>query len=128
MTVGYFVFANQKKEHTMTNKKHTAIIKTIDRYEFKEKMETGAYQVIDVRTPREIAQGKIIKSALEINFYAKDFAKQINKLPKDEKYLMYCRSGNRSRKVLKLMKKNGFTEVYELKGGITAWQKGKMDR
>ena len=90
-------------------------------------MATGKYQVIDVRTPREIAQGKIIDSALEIDFYRNDFAKKINKLPKDKKYLIYCRSGNRSSKALKLMKKAGFTEVYELQGGITSWKKGKMD-
>ena len=78
------------------------------------------YILIDVRTPAEYKESHIDKS-INIDFYAKDFKDQINKLDKSKKYLLYCHSGNRSGQTLDLMKKADFLEVYNLKGGIGSW-------
>ena len=81
--------------------------------------------VIDVRTPEEIAEGKISETAVEIDFYSKDFESKIQQLNKNIPYAIYCRSGSRSKKTLEIFKKNDFKEVYHLYGGINAWKKFK---
>ena len=76
--------------------------------------------VLDVRTPEEFQAGRI-ESASNVDFYDADFAAQLDALDKDVPYVMYCRSGNRSAGALETMKDLGFTEVYEVEGGIVNW-------
>ena len=42
---------------------------------------------------------------------------------KDEEVIIMCRSGGRSARACEILEKNGFTNVFNLKGGITAWSK-----
>ena len=77
--------------------------------------------VIDVRTPGEFAQGHI-QGAVNIDVEDAGFASNIGKLPKDKPYFVYCRSGNRSGVATSKMADLGFTEIYDLQGGITQWQ------
>lgn len=76
--------------------------------------------VLDVRKPDEISQGKI-NGAVELNFYDSDFKTKIEALDKSKNYLVYCRSGNRSGKTIKMMSEMGFDETYNMMGGYTAW-------
>ena len=91
---------------------------------FKTLMKDKNAVVIDVRTGREIAQGKI-KGALEMNIMDSAFRNKIKKLKKDKTYLMYCRSGNRSGKACRIMAEEGFQDLYNLAGGYQAWQAEK---
>ena len=77
--------------------------------------------VIDVRTPGEFAQGHI-QGAVNVDVEDAAFATNIGKLPKDKPYFVYCRSGNRSGVATSKMADLGFTEIYDLQGGITQWQ------
>ena len=77
--------------------------------------------VIDVRTPGEFAQGHI-QGAVNIDVEDAAFATNIGKLPKNKPYFVYCRSGNRSGVATAKMADLGFTEIYDLQGGITQWQ------
>jgi rhodanese-related sulfurtransferase len=43
-------------------------------------------------------------------------------LNKKGTYLLYCRSGSRTRKAADAMQKMGFKHVYMLEGGINAWK------
>jgi rhodanese-related sulfurtransferase len=76
--------------------------------------------VLDVRTPEEFASGRIADS-VNIDFYDPTFADQLDTLDKDTPYFVYCRSGNRSATTIDTMRELGFTEVYELEGGILSW-------
>lgn len=76
--------------------------------------------IIDVRTPEELKQGKI-EGSVNININDADFKEKIEALPKDNSYLVYCRSGGRSARATKIMTKMGFKEVYNMKGGYGAW-------
>ena len=87
---------------------------------FKAKMGGTDVVLMDVRTPEEIAKGKIA-GALELDYYASNFQEEITKLDKSKTYLVYCRSGNRSGKTCKLMAEQGFTKLYNLAGGYNAW-------
>ncbi|MDJ0663894.1 MAG: rhodanese-like domain-containing protein [Acidimicrobiia bacterium] len=76
--------------------------------------------ILDIRTPEEFAAGHIA-GAINIDYYASDFEARLGELDLDVPYVMYCNSGNRSGNTLPLMDSIGFTEVYELDGGIQAW-------
>ena len=76
--------------------------------------------IVDVRTPEEIAKGKI-DGAIEMDFYSPDFNAQLEGLDKNKTYLMYCRSGNRSGQTMNRMKSMGFHRVYNMQGGYNVW-------
>lgn len=76
--------------------------------------------VLDIRTPEEFNEARLA-DAVNVDFYAADFADQLDGLDKDDPYVMYCRSGNRSSDAVKTMKDLGFVEVYEIDGGIVNW-------
>jgi rhodanese-related sulfurtransferase len=77
-------------------------------------------QLIDVRTPEEYAEG-FINNAKNINFFDDDFLSQMSVLDTDKPVYLYCKSGGRSGKAAIQLKEAGFTKVYDLEGGITAW-------
>ena len=78
-------------------------------------------QILDVRTPEEVAEGHLA-DATTVNFLSPDFASQVAGLNKKGTYLLYCRSGSRTRKAADAMQKMGFKHVYMLEGGINAWK------
>jgi rhodanese-related sulfurtransferase len=78
------------------------------------------FKIIDVRTPEEFKSGHIA-GAINIDFYAEDFKTKISELARNKKYLVYCRSGNRSAQAAKIMLDLEFQEVYDMAGGITQW-------
>ncbi len=77
--------------------------------------------VIDVRTPGEIAEGYIKGADKFIDFNGTNFEQEVNALDKSKTYVMYCRSGGRSGQASNYMIQQGFTQVYNLTGGITAY-------
>lgn len=76
--------------------------------------------VIDVRTPAEFDEGHLSGATL-VDFYEPDFADQIAALDRDGEYLVYCRSGNRSGQAVALMGELGFETVFDLDGGVLAY-------
>lgn len=81
--------------------------------------------VLDVRTPDEFNQGHI-KGALNIDVYQSDAISKIDKLNKNAKYLVYCRTRNRSGFVVEHMMKNGFKNVYQMVDGFPGWEGNKF--
>ena len=79
------------------------------------------FVILDVRTPGEFANGHI-KNALNLDYYSETFKDDLNSLDKNKTYLIYCRSGRRSGKVLDMMKELNFSGVYNMLGGITQWK------
>lgn len=103
-----------------------ATAKDIDVATFSKYMkEKKGAQIIDVRTPGETAQG-MITGAREIDINDPAFQKKIAALDKNKPVLVYCRSGGRSGRAMEIMGKLGFKEVYNLSGGILAWQAAKQ--
>lgn len=76
--------------------------------------------VLDVRTPAEFGQGHI-PGALNIDIKSADFTRLVDRLPKDDPYLVICRSGTRSAQAAKIMAGLGFGSVYDVDGGVLAW-------
>ncbi len=84
-----------------------------------------ALVVIDVRTPREFAGGHIFGAA-NLDLYAPDLRARLASLPRDVAYLIYCRSGHRSAVAARVMQELGFALIFELEGGILAWEEAGL--
>lgn len=76
--------------------------------------------ILDVRTPGEFKDGNIT-SAINIDYKDDNFNQEIVKLDKDVQYLVYCRSGRRSKASAEIMTGLGFKNVSNMDGGYLAW-------
>jgi rhodanese-related sulfurtransferase len=83
------------------------------------------FRIIDVRTPEEYSEGNLKNSVL-IDYNGDDFEAKIGELDKDGKYLVYCKSGGRSRQAVDYMQEQGFNEVYNMLGGFTEWEAANL--
>ena len=81
--------------------------------------------VLDVREPSETTGGKIAKA---IQIPVSGLAKRVDELlkHKDKSMLVYCKTGSRSGLACKELDKNGFAKVYNLSGGVMAWQEAHL--
>lgn len=90
--------------------------------EFDKQLATLADgQLVDVRTPGEFGGGHL-KDALNMNINSSDFEQQINTLDKTKPVFVYCLAGSRSASAANYMRKQGFSTVYEMSGGILKWK------
>jgi rhodanese-related sulfurtransferase len=85
---------------------------------FMEGRGEGAYVLLDVRQPKEYEQEHIPGAKLiplpELN-------DSLGKLDPEKPTIVHCAIGGRSRVAAQLLSGQGFKEVYNLKGGIKAW-------
>lgn len=81
--------------------------------------------LLDVREPAETAAGKIAK-AVQIPISGID--KRVSELEKHrgKHVIVYCKNGTRSGIACKALNKAGFEQVYNLSGGLTAWQEAHL--
>ncbi len=88
-----------------------------DAYKF---IEDTSVSVLDVRTIEEYKISHI-KNAVVIP--VQELEKRISEIDhlKNKKVLVYCRSGNRSKKALQILQQNGFIQLYHLEKGIKLW-------
>ncbi len=75
--------------------------------------------IVDVRTPAEYAEGHI---AGAVNLPLQTIETWYKDLPKDKPVYLYCRSGNRSQQAAEFLKKKGFSNIFNEKGGLIAWK------
>jgi len=78
--------------------------------------------VLDVREPGEYDAGHILNSKFIPLGKLKERLGELEKY-KDQPIVVVCRSGNRSGTACFLLGKQGFAQVYNLAGGVQAWQK-----
>ena len=91
-----------------------------------ESVETNNI-ILDVRTPEEFSEG-YITNATNLNIYdANTFMSKIQSFNKENNYYIYCKSGARSAQACQIMGQLGFSNVYNLLGGITNW-KGEISK
>ena len=81
--------------------------------------------VVDVRDPDEFSSGSITGAR---NIPASAVAGRIAEIAryKAKPVIVVCQSGQRSAKIAAQLKKEGFGEVYNLSGGIAAWQQAGL--
>jgi rhodanese-related sulfurtransferase len=88
--------------------------------EFSSKVTEAGIITLDVRTPGEFNEGHI-EGAQLIDFQSGNFESEIATLDKSKTYAVYCRSGSRSGQAVKIMSDAGFTNLYNLDGGVIDW-------
>ncbi|MCK5093408.1 MAG: rhodanese-like domain-containing protein [Spirochaetes bacterium] len=103
----------------------TKILKDITPVEafdlIQENKENIDFIILDVRTEPEYKSGHI-ENAENIDYYLEGFKDELGELDKNKTYLIYCASGNRSGKALKIMDEIGFQKAYNVLGGIKGWK------
>ncbi|AKB19251.1 MULTISPECIES: rhodanese-like domain-containing protein [unclassified Methanosarcina] len=85
--------------------------------------------ILDVRTPAEFNSSHIqgaklipVTNSGELNLNPDQLLEaRINEVPRDKKILVYCRTGHRSITASNLLVVAGYSDVYNMEGGITAW-------
>jgi rhodanese-related sulfurtransferase len=93
----------------------------VDANAFEQKINGGGVQVLDVRTAGEYS-GSHLKNVMLADWTNKaQFEERVKYLDKNKTLLVYCAAGGRSGQAAVWLKEQGFKEVVNLQGGITAW-------
>ncbi len=94
-------------------------MKEISVTELKSKIDSNElFQLIDVREPHEHEAAQMGGLLIPMG----EIVANKDKIATDKPVIIHCRSGARSAAVVKLLEDNfGFTNLYNLKGGIMAW-------
>ncbi|MFY7867936.1 MAG: rhodanese-like domain-containing protein [Exiguobacterium sp.] len=108
MAIFIFVITSEKDEITRID------VKTI-----QNKLENEEITLLDVRESSEY-EGGHIKGAENAPLSSLD-ANQLP-YPKDEPIYVICRSGNRSAQAASQLQDAGYTEIYDVSGGMMAWE------
>jgi rhodanese-related sulfurtransferase len=83
-------------------------------------------QLIDVRTPLEVARGAIAGSRnIELSTLPA-LPARADELDPDAPCVFYCLSGARSAQACAYLARRGFRDLYSLEGGIAAWAKAGL--
>ena len=96
---------------------------------FNESLELSKknkFKLIDVRTNDEFNINRLTK-AINIDFYDSIFLRRFEKFNKEDNILLYCRSGRRSLLGAEILVKNGYKNIYDLKGGVISIDKSILD-
>ena len=93
-------------------------VKNLSQQDLTAKLQEKNTVLIDVRTSTEVASGYIPEAEYFIDINGANFEQKIAKLDTSKTYVIYCRSGARSGRAASYMSQNGFSEVYNLEGGI----------
>ncbi len=120
----YFIALCAAASAQTSAKQANPIAKEINVAEFNRMIIERPGQIIDVRTKSEVAKGAIPNSD-NMDIFEDNFEASLNKLDKSKPVYVYCAVGGRSSEAMELMHKKGFSEVYNLDGGYTAWKKAK---
>ncbi len=76
--------------------------------------------LLDVRGDKEYSQGHIPGA---VHVPLSDIGDKVKKLKKDKELVVYCRSGNQSIWAIKRLMGMGYKNLYNLKGGYSAWKR-----
>jgi rhodanese-related sulfurtransferase len=86
----------------------------------KELEQKKGMMLLDVRPAKEYEQGHIPGA---VHVPLADVGDRVKKLKKDKDLVVYCRSGNQSIWAIKRLMGMGYKNLYNLKGGYSAWKR-----
>ena len=97
----------------------------IGTFEATRLMNQGGTLVIDVRDAKEFASGHLPRARhiplAELSNRVEELAKY-----KEKAVIVTCRTGVRAGGAIRLLRKAGFATVYQLKGGVVAWEQASL--
>jgi rhodanese-related sulfurtransferase len=93
-------------------------MKEISVQELKEKLDNGEdFQLVDVREDFEYEMSNLGGLLIPLG----GILIETDKIEKEKPVVVMCRSGKRSAVAIMQLEAQGFTNLYNLQGGITAW-------
>jgi rhodanese-related sulfurtransferase len=93
-------------------------MKEISVQELKEKLDNGDdFQLVDVREDFEYEMSNLGGILIPLG----GILIETDKIDKNKQVVVMCRSGKRSAVAIMQLEAQGFTNLYNLQGGITAW-------
>lgn len=107
-------------------KRNDSGVKTMTVAELHSRLEANEQLiVVDVRSSEEYAyDGHIAGSRL---LPLPMLSMRVGELPQDRPIACVCRSGNRSQVACEMLARQGFTNVYNVQGGLIAWQRSGFE-
>ncbi len=90
----------------------------IDQAAFKAIKEHPSVFLVDIRTPREWKGGRIPGAVL---VPLQELRDRLDEVPRDRHVILYCRTANRTRQGLRILRNAGYPTVRHLRGGIHVW-------
>jgi len=97
--------------------------KNITITELQTMMKQGDLLLLDVRTDAEVARGKIPRGdSLPLHLLPLRLAG----MDKRATTVFYCQTGGRSAQAAAFAAANGFSDAYNLQGGISAWARAGL--
>lgn len=94
-------------------------ITKIDVETLQNRLENEEITLLDVRESGEYEGGHIEGA---VNAPLSSLNETELPYPKDEPIYVICRSGNRSAQAAEILKQRGYTEIYDVSGGMIAWE------
>lgn len=92
--------------------------KNISVADLQEMLPRSKLNLIDVRTDAEVMRGKIPQGkTLPLHL----IPLRLHEFDKNTTTVFYCQMGGRSAQAAAFAAASGFSDVYNLQGGITAW-------
>jgi adenylyltransferase/sulfurtransferase len=89
--------------------------------ELKERLDTDEeISVIDVREPHEYEVANLESQGAKL-IPLDDLPERLSELDQTETIALHCKTGSRSARATRILQGAGFENVYNVKGGITAW-------
>ena len=88
-------------------------------------MNQGGVLVLDVRDEKEFAAGHLPKAR---HIPARELAGRVSEIAKfkAKPVIVTCKGGAHAGGAARLLKQQGFTTVYQLRGGLAAWQQASL--
>lgn len=93
-------------------------VKSMSTAELKDQLNRKDVQLIDVRTPGEFKARNIRQFK---NIPLNTLPANLNSLNKEQEVIVICQSGMRSSNACKILKKSGFKNITNVRGGMSAW-------
>jgi hydroxyacylglutathione hydrolase len=92
---------------------------TLSAQQLKTNLAKEDVSLLDVREPHEWQEGTI--EGAETVFFG-DLGDKASSLPKNKPFAVICSAGNRSSIGASILEQKGFKDIYNVLGGMTAWQ------
>ncbi|NNG12815.1 MAG: rhodanese-like domain-containing protein [Halobacteria archaeon] len=80
--------------------------------------------MVDVRGDKEFRDGHVV-NAVHLPVKDRDIDNRLDKY-RDRPLIVYCNNGQQSAQLCGKLRKQGFESVYNLKGGVLAWQRSEL--
>lgn len=115
-------FVKTDYDYFCADKTAESFINSISVNELKHIIESHSeVTLLDVREPLEQPQ---LKELIDLQIPLGNISANTNLISKDKKVIVFCKSGSRSKRAIEILEKDfGYTNLYNLEGGIMEWLK-----